>query len=197
VALRTLPWHVIRRLGIGHVKAPVPKHVENSNRGDRRAKRQGKGANDLDLQMTVPDPHCPHVGHPEHVDGECHGHVVNTHWLRPCARDGFRDPKHQVHRLARVDRMVLSVVLRLVAGRWPRLFRIRTLEQALRHCARLGIAAVLEPKGDPRLEQLWVWEYVAKVADATGCTVNVYALPENAAALVPAHAVGINVREIR
>jgi hypothetical protein len=178
---RTRRW--VNRHGIGHVKHPIPKHVENSDRGDLRAKRQGKRSNDLDLQMTMADPECPYVGHPEHVDGVCHGHVVNTHWLRALLRDGFRDPLGRIPRHKRVDRLTLRQVLRLRAGRWPRRYRIRTIERALRHCARVGIVAVLEPKGDPRFRQDWVWEYIFAVAEDVGCTIAIRALPENAAAL--------------
>ena len=178
---------------IFHLKArDYPKHVENSPRGDWMAKRRGKRGTDLDILMTAADPHCPYRGHPEHVDGECRGHVVNTHWPRLMLRDGFRDPFDKIPHTTPVHRMTLRQVLRLAAGRWPRRYHVRTIERALRHCGRLGIVAVLEPKGDPRLEQLWVWEYIAKVADAVGCEVSARALPENAAALVPAHAVGID-----
>ena len=178
---------------IFHLKArDYPKHVENSDRGDRMAKRRGKRGTDLDILITVADPHCPYRGHPEHVDGVCHGHVVNTHWPRLMLRDGFRDPKGLISRTTPVKRMTLPEILRLVAGRWPRRYHVRTLERALRHCAKLGRVAVLEPKGDPRFDQLRVWEYIAKTAEAAGCEVSARALPENASALVPAHAVGID-----
>lgn len=169
-----------------------PKHVENSDRGDRMAKRRGKRGTDLDILVTAADPHCPYTRHPEHVDRVCHGHVVNTHWPRLMLRDGFRDPEHEIPRTTPVHRMTLPQILRLVAGRWPRLYRVRTIERALRHCARLGIVAVLEPKGDPRFDQLWVWEYIAKTAEIVGCEVSARALPENASALVPAAAVDID-----
>lgn len=182
---------------IFHLKArEAPKHVENSNRGDRRAKRRGKRGTDLDILMTEADPDCPFEDHPEHVRGECHGHVVNTHWARLMLRDDFRDPKRKIARATPVHRMTLRQVLRLVAGRWPRLYRVRTLEQALRHCADLGLVAVLEPKGDHRFTQLWVWEYIAATAELVGCTVSVRALPENDAALEPARRVGFEAWQI-
>lgn len=195
MSLRTLARRFIH--GIGHVQAPIPKHVENSNRGDRRAKRQGKDGNDLDLQITKADPNCPLVGHPEHVDGECLGHILNTHWLQVLLRDRFRDPQKKIGLHARIDHLVLAQALRLVAGRRPRRYHIRTIEQALTHCARIGLVAVLEPKGDHRFRQDWVWQYIRKVAEQVGCTVSVRALPENAAALAPAARAGFKTWEIR
>lgn len=167
---------------IGHVQAPTPKHVENSNRGDKRAKRRRKKGNDLDLLITAADPHCPYVDHPEHLDGKCLGHVVNTHWPHPMLRDGFRDPKRQISPHRPVKKLTLPQVLRLVAGRL-RKYHIRTIEQALTHCAEIGIAAVLEPKGDPRFDQERVWLYIFAVAQQVGATVSIRALPENASAL--------------
>jgi glycerophosphoryl diester phosphodiesterase len=174
--LRTLARRLIR--GIGHVKAPTPKHVENSNRGDRRAKRQGKDGNDLDLQITKDN------------------RIVNTHWARPMIRDGFRDPYGQIPRHRMVRQMTWAEVSRLVAGRWPRRYRIRSVEQALRHCARLGVVAVLEPKGDPRFRLDWPWQHIAAVAEDVGATVSVRALRENAAALEPARRAGFKAWEI-
>jgi len=182
---------------IGHVQSPTPKHVENSNRGDTRAKRRGKRGNDLDLQITMADPHCPYFGHPEHSpDGTCRGHIVNTHWLRLLLRDGFRDPLHLIRTRARVDRMTLPEVLRLVAGPRGAEYHVRTIDRAFAHCAEIGEAAVIEPKGDHRFRLDWPWEYMARVADRVGCTVSVRALPVNAAALEPARQAGFKAWEI-
>jgi len=163
---------------IGHVESPVPKHVENSNRGDRRAKRQGKRGNDLDMLITE-----------DNV-------IVNTHWPHPMIHDGFRDPYDRINRDTPVRKLTWAEVSRLRAGRRPRLYRIRTMDEALRDCARLGIVAVLEPKGDPRFKQDWPWQRIARVAEDVGCTVSVRALRENAAALPPARRAGFEAWEI-
>lgn len=182
---------------IFHVEWPRYKHEENSPRGDREAKRRGKRGTDLDLLITKADPHCPlPAGDPEHVNGACRGHIVNTHWPHLMLRDGFRDPKKALPRHLAVDEMTLPQVLRLVAGRWPRRYRVRRLVAALRHCGRLGLAAVVEPKGDPRFEEQWRWDYIAAVADDTGCAISVRALPENASALIPARRAEIEEWEI-
>jgi hypothetical protein len=86
--------------------------------------------------------------------------------------------------------MTWTQVSRLVAGRWPRRYRIRSIEAALYHCARLGLIAYLEPKGDPRFAQDWPWQHIRAVADDVGCHVRVRALPQNADALEPAARVG-------
>jgi hypothetical protein len=178
MALRTRVRRWVNRHGIGHVKAPTPKHVENSNRGDRRAKRHGKRSNDLDMQITQDR------------------RIVNTHWARPMIHDGFRDPHGEIPRGRMVRNMTWAEVSRLVAGRFPRRYKIRSIEQALRHCARVGIVAVLEPKGDRRFTEDWPWRHIAAVAEDVGCTVSVRALPENAAALKPARKVGFEAWEI-
>lgn len=169
-----------RRLihGIGHVEYPTPKHVENSDRGDRRARRQGKDGNDLDLQITKDN------------------RIVNTHWARPMIKDGFRDPRSLIPPHKMVRELTWVQVSRLVAGRWPRRYRIRSIERALYHCARLRIVAVLEPKGDPRFREDWVWQHIAAVAEDVGCTASVRALPENAAALEPARRAGFEAWRI-
>lgn len=159
-------------LRIFHVQAPTPKHVENSDRGDRLAKRRGYNANDLDMQITSDN------------------RIVNTHWSRPMVMDGFRDPYGLIQRHKMVRDLPWAKVSRLVAGRFPRRYRIRSIEQALTHCARLGLIAYLEPKGDPRFAQDWPWAHIRAVADDVGCHVMVRALPQNAAALGPARRVG-------
>lgn len=179
MSLLTRARRWVNRHGIGHVKAPTPKHVENSNRGDRRAKRAGKRSNDLDMQITKDN------------------RIVNTHWARPMMRDGFRDPYGQIKRGRMVRDMTWAEVSRLVAGRRPRRYRIRSIEDALKHCARLGIVAVVEPKGDRRFRQDWPWQHIRAVAEDVGCTVSVRALPENADALEPARRAGFEAWEIR
>lgn len=148
-----------RHIGrIFHVAHPTPKHVENSQRGDRRAKRHGYGGTDLDILITRDN------------------RIVNTHWDRPMLRDGFRDPWRMLSPGVKVREMTWRQVSRLVAGRRLRRYRIRSIEAALLHCARLGIVAVLEPKGDKRFELDWPWGHIAAVAEDVGCTVSVRAL---------------------
>jgi len=171
VALLTRTRRWLRGL-IFHVQWPRMKHEENSDRGDREAKRRRKRGTDLDILITKD------------------GRVVNTHWPRPMERDGFRDPYGKLHRDARVADMTWEEVRRLRAGRWPRRYRIRSVEHALDHCARLGLVAVLEPKGDPRFKQDAVWQHIAEVAEQVGCSVSVRALTENAGALRPARRAG-------
>ena len=178
MALLTRARRWVNRHGIGHVKAPIPKHVENSDSGDRRAKRQGKRSNDLDMQITEDN------------------RIVNTHWSRPMVQDGFRDPYGQIPPGRMVRNMTWAEVSRLVAGRFPRRYRIRSIEHALKHCARLGIVAVVEPKGDKRFAEDWPWQHIAAVAEDVGCTVSVRALPQNAAALEPARRAGFKAWEI-
>jgi hypothetical protein len=190
VSLRTLAR---RRVGlIFHLLQPR-KHIENSLRGIRLARRRRYDAIDIDLQITEADPHCP-LGpdDPEHVDGVCYGHVVGTHWARPMVQDGFHDPQHRIPRYTKVRRMTIAQVLRLVSGR----SRINRIARLLRRCARLGVAAVVEPKGDPRFRQDRVWEYIVAVADDVGATLSVRALPENAAALPPARRAGAEAWQI-
>jgi hypothetical protein len=163
---------------IFHVAYPVMKHVENSNRGDRQAKRLGKRGTDLDMLITQD------------------GRIVNTHWPHPMLRDGFRDPYGRVDKDTPVHHLTWVEVSRLRAGRWPRRYRIRSIEQALKHCARLGIVAVLEPKGDPRFVKDWPWQHIRAVADDVGATVSVRALPQNADALPAARRAGFEAWEI-
>ena len=162
---------------IGHVESPVPKHVENSNRGDRRAKRQGKRGNDLDMLITE-----------DNV-------IVNTHWPHPMIHDGFRDPYGRIDEDTPVSKLTWAEVSRLRAGRRPRRYRIRTIDEALRHCARIGIAAVPEPKGDKRFDLDWPWERIFAVAQDAGCTISLRALPANSAALAAAQRVADSMGE--
>ena len=178
MALRTLARRLLAG-SIFHLRArDYPKHVENSDRGDRMAKRRGKRGIDLDILITRDN------------------RVVNTHWGQPMVRDGFRDPFGQLQPTTPVKRMTWAEASRLRAGRWPRRYRIRSIEHALRHCARLGLVAVLEPKGDQRFTKDLVWQEIAKTAEVFGCTVSVRALPENADALPAARRAGFKAWEI-
>lgn len=159
------------RGSIFHVKYPRMKHEENSNRGDREAKRRGLRGTDLDMQITSD------------------GRIVNTHWARPMERDGFRDPYGSIRPTTPVSKMTWDEVSRLRAGHRPRRYRIRSIEQALRHCAKLGLVAVLEPKGDRSFTKDWPWEHIYAVAEDVGCAIAIRALPENAEALKAARRV--------
>lgn len=177
MTLRTRARNHVGR--IFHVAWPILKHVENSASGDRRARRHGYPAIDLDMLITADN------------------RIVNTHWDRPLLKDGFRDRRGLIGRHARIRDLTWVEVSRLVAGRFPRRYRIRSIEAALGHCARLGLVAALEPKDDPRFALDWPWQHIAAVADDFGCTVSVRALPQNAAALAPARRAGFQAWEIR
>lgn len=165
-----------RRIGrIRHVKWPTPKHIENSLRGIAYAARHRYDAIDLDMQITADN------------------RIVGTHWARPMMRDGFHDPEHKIRRYTPVKRLTFAQVRRLVA---PGRYRIHPIEKLLRRCARLGVVALLEPKGDPRFREAWPWEHIAAVADDCGVTVSVRALHENRAALGPARDAGFEAWEI-
>lgn len=164
-----------RKVGrIFHVAYPVMKHVENSVRGVRRAAHR-YDAIDIDMQITADR------------------RIVATHWARPMVRDGFHDPEHKIRRYTPVQRMTFAQVRRLVA---PKRYRIQPIERILRACARRGVVAVLEPKGDRRFTEAWPWEHIAAVAEDVGAVVSVRALHQNADALVPACRAGFEAWEI-
>jgi glycerophosphoryl diester phosphodiesterase len=165
-----------RRIGrIFHLQFPRMKHEENSVRGAVYASRHGYRAIDLDLQITAD------------------GFVVVTHWARPMRRDRFYDPKHKIGPNRPVSKLDWWQVRRL---RTHDGYQIRTIERMLRVCARLGIVALLEPKGDPRFKRAEIWRHIAAVADDVGCTVSVRALRENADALPAARQAGFEAWEI-
>jgi glycerophosphoryl diester phosphodiesterase len=176
MSLRTLARRKVGR--IFHVQWPVFKHVENSLRGIRRAARRGYDAIDIDMQITKD------------------GVVVGTHWARPLRRDGFRDPRRLIRPGTPISELTWTQVSRLRAGRWPRRYRINRIERLLVACERRRVVAVLEPKGDPRFAEPWVWQHIATVAEDIGATVSVRALHENSAALAPARNVGFEAWEI-
>ena len=163
---------------IFHPRKGEKYHRVNSIRGIRRAKRLDYPAIDIDVLITL-----------------C-GVIIGCHWPRPLLHDGFRDPKRKVGKYADVAKLPWEVVARLVAG-WAIRYHIQRIERLLAECARLGIIAVLEPKGDPRFDHQATWDYVAKVADDLGATVKVRALEQNASALPAARAAGFDAWEIR
>ena len=158
---------------IYHLKFPHMKHEENSLRGVRRARRWLRrlfGWIDLDDLITKADPDCPLDGDDEHVDGRCLGHQVGTHWDRPMKRDRFHDPEGLIDPSTRVRDMTLAEVERLRA---PGGYRISRIHVLLRECARLKVGGYVEPKDDPRFEQDWPWQYLARVRRRTGARVKV------------------------
>lgn len=165
-------------MSVFHSKRGEKYHTANSIRGIRKAKRRGYSEIDLDMQMTRD------------------GVIVGCHWPRPLLKDAFRDPAKKIPRTRTVASMTWTQVARLRAGRWPRRYRIQRIERLLRECAHQGVGAVLEPKGDPRFEQDWVWEHLAKVADDLGADVRVYALQANRDALPVAKRHGFEVKEL-
>ena len=177
MALRTLAR---RRIGsILHVKWPTPKHVENSARGIRRAKRLRKKSIDLDMQITKD------------------GVIVGTHWALPMVHDGFFDPLGKIGRHTPVSELAWAQVSRLRAVTRGRVYRIHRIEELLAACERYGRVALLEPKGDRRFRIDAPWQHIALVADDLGATVSVRALPQNAAALPPARRAGFKAWEIK
>lgn len=157
-----------------HYKQPF-KHVENSLRGVTRAARGRYDAIDLDMQITSD------------------GRIVGTHWGKPMKLDGFHDPLNKIPRYTPVRRMTFAQVRRLVA---PGRYHIQPIETLLAACARRGVIALLEPKGDPRFATDAPWRHLATVAEDVGATVSVRALPANAAALAPARRAGFQAWEI-
>ena len=144
-----------------HLQWPRMKHEENSLRGIRYAARHGFDAIDIDMLITSDDV------------------IVGCHWPEPMERDGFRDPRHKIGRDTPVRRMTWEQVSRLVAGHWPRRYRIQRIERLLAACAKRGIIAYLEPKGDPRFELDWPWQEIRKHADVVGAHVRVRVLRDH------------------
>lgn len=163
-------------MAVYHPRKGQPYHQVNSIRGIRRAKRKGYTEIDLDMQMTK-----------DRV-------IVGTHWPRPMFKDGFRDPYRELSRLRTVASMTWEEVRRLKAGRFPRTYRIQRIERLLQECARRGVGAVLEPKGDNRFDQDWPWVHIASVADDCGADVRVYSFQAEALAAAKRH--GFQAKEL-
>lgn len=121
-----------------HVRPGQPYHIANSRRGIRLAVAKGYKAIDLDAQVTRD------------------GVLVNTHWLRPLLRDGFRAPKgSRISRFARVDRLTWEQVasLRTRDG-----YRIRQMWQMLDFAAAAGLERVeVEAKRSRGIARPWIW----------------------------------------
>lgn len=162
---------------IFHLKWPRMKHEENSVRGAVYAHRHGFTAIDLDMQITK-----------DRV-------IVCTHWARPMRKDRFYDPRKRIQARTPVSRLTWAQVRRL---RTRDGYRIRRIEAMLKVCARLGIVAYLEPKGDRRFADDWPWEHIAQVADDVGAHVMVRALRDHGgvASTTAAHRWGLKVKVI-
>lgn len=156
MGLRTLAR---RRVGRIYHRLRPYKHVENSIRGVRLAKRAGDPAIDIDLQITK-----------DGVIVACHDNEPMLH--------GFFDPIHRLPRDAKISDLTWAQVSRLVARTGVRLYRIRRIEDILRACARYGRTAVVEPKSNREFRELWPWQHIAAVAEDLGATVSVRALRE-------------------
>lgn len=159
-----------------HVRAPVPKHVENSLHGTRYAARHGYDTTDLDmlpdavLTERAKDP-------APMTFAEIVGHLRNTHWEDPFRHDGFRDPKHILGKGDLVTEMHPYELDRLVAGHWPgRRFHIPRIEDQLALCGELERQALLEPKRSRVWLRQEVWNYLAAMADWHGTRTAVYSL---------------------
>lgn len=156
MSLRTLARRHVGR--IFHLLRPY-KHIENSRRGAKRAKRLGFPSIDWDLQITKD------------------GVVVVCHDGQPL-HHGFFDPLGRIHRDARIRDLTWAQAHRLCARTGVRLYRIQRIEPMLKLAHRLGLVAVLEPKSDKRFALDWVWQYIAETAEQYGTTVSVRALRE-------------------
>lgn len=146
---------------IYHLEAPRMKHEENSLRGVREAARHKFDAIDLDMLITRDDV------------------IVGCHWPHPMLRDGFRDPWRETSPTTPVSRLPWERVSRLVAGHLPRRYHIQRIDRLLVACAKHGLIAYLEPKGDPRFELDWPWQHIQAVADHVGAHVMVRVLAEH------------------
>lgn len=172
-------------MSLFHLRAPHMKHEENSIRGIRKAARardwRGRRKyTEIDLDMLITKDN----------------RIVGCHWPRPMVRDGFKDPEGQLAKGRTVASMTLAEVSRLRARTGLFTYRIQTIERLLAECAKRNIGAVLEPKGDPRFDEPWPWEHIAKVADDLGVHVRVYALRANKNALPAARAAGFHATEL-
>jgi hypothetical protein len=109
---------------IFHLEWPRMKHEENSNRGDREAKRIGCVGIDHDWQKSA------------------NGTVYNTHWADVFTRDGFRDPAGVYGPGDKFHTLPDTAVRRLVATTNGKQYRIRTADDAIRHAAAIGLRIV-------------------------------------------------------
>lgn len=163
-----------RWLPMFHVRDGVPYHVENSISGGlNRAAAGGYDSIDLDWQLTMPDPFCPYC---EGRGWACIGHPVNTHWLRPRLKDGFRDPEGQIGRFRRVDRMTLAEALRLTAGPG---YRMHMAPVMFREAAQRDLKVAAEVKHPGYSDHEVMRRFVTDARD-NGCRMRVMKLSDGA-----------------
>lgn len=129
-----------------HVKAPTPKHIENSYRGDLKAKAQGCDSNDVDMLKTLD------------------GIIINEHWPRLMVLDGFIDPLGKLNpHTTLVSNQTWATLQRLHTQDGHRL---RTMAEAFMHLAEVGLIASAEAKGPNwsynDMESLWRAAHTAK-----------------------------------
>lgn len=151
---------------IYHVRRPLqPYRAGNSIRGVKRAARKGYQQIDLDANITRD------------------GAVVICHWPK-FAKDRFRDPTHRWDKNTKIADLTLRQVSRLRA---PGRYRILTVETMLAACARYGLVACIEVKGDPRFQSDETMRQIKHAASVTGAQVRIMTLqnlgPANAPAL--------------
>lgn len=117
------------------------------------------------------------------------GTPQNEHWPRPLLRGGFTDPLGKLHRDTLIRDMTDAEIARLVA---PGGYIISTMYEQFTRCAG-KIIVQCEAKFVPtkaEMQRLWDETHAAH------CTTIVKALPEYAAALIPAREVGFQTRTI-
>lgn len=155
---------------VAHPKPGQPYRQVNRLRGVRQAKRDGHDEIDLDTLRSKPNPKCRTC---RRRKVKCKGHDVGCHWRRPLLHDGFRDPLFRIKKDACVEDLTYEQLHRLIA---PDGSRIWLTDRLLAECAKVGIGAVLEPKGDPVYETDEPWEHFAQVGDDLGVHIRMYAL---------------------
>jgi hypothetical protein len=127
-----------------HVKKGIPYHVENSLRGVITAQRRGYVGIDLD------------------VNADSEGNIWATHWGRPLARDGFRDPLGKIPRTKNIHDMTAEEVERL---RTRDGYRIRRVSTLIREARRRGLTVEVEAKPSPPLYRPGPWKRLAEELD--------------------------------
>lgn len=159
---------MFKRQGIGHVVKGVPYRVGNSLRGLKwmwilRFKRV-----DRDIQRTSD------------------GHGVVCHWPAPGLHDKLRHAGIPAGR--HVHSMTLAQALSL---RSPDGYRIHTLEDDSKYCAKYRMKPIWEPKGEG-LEDQAFWDHQVDVANSYGVRPGGYALPAHYAVLPYMRRAGIS-----
>lgn len=151
-----------RYRAIFHVPHGVPYHVENSFKGQLRAKSKGFHQIDHDMQMTK-----------DGVPVICHWAMLRKDgFLYIIGIDGVKR-RHHFGRNARISDLTWGQVKRL---RTKDGFRIHAAYDMFLHAARLHLRVMLEVKGDRRFEQREIWHILKAQADRANCDVVVMTL---------------------